>query len=158
MTALIFTVLGKAQPQGSGRAFTYTRKAEKGGGIGARIDSDNPNLKSWRHEVAVTAHLAMRRAGFAMLVTGPVRVCADVYLPCPKSRKPHHPHLTKPDIDKLARGLCDALTGIVWTDDSQVTQLKVTKAYASAGTSPCMVVSVSAIEAPLFAAQKERAL
>jgi Holliday junction resolvase RusA-like endonuclease len=155
MNGLIFTVPGIAQPQGSARAFTYHRKPEKGGGIGARVDSDNPKLKAWRRDVGTAAQAALRLARGAIL-TGPVRVCADVYLPRPQSMRAERPHITRPDIDKIGRGLLDALTGVLFNDDGQVAQLKLTKAYAQPGTQPCVVVSVRAIDSPLFAAEEER--
>lgn len=38
---------------------------------------------------------------------------------------------TRPDADKYARAVLDALTGIAWTDDSQVVRLHVDKSYAT---------------------------
>lgn len=38
-------------------------------------------------------------------------------------------HVKRPDIDKLARTVLDALTGICWSDDSQVHALTVRKFY-----------------------------
>lgn len=43
----------------------------------------------------------------------------------------------KPDLDKLVRNVLDALTGILWVDDAQVTQLKAEKAY---GPMPGVVI------------------
>lgn len=40
-----------------------------------------------------------------------------------------HP-MTKPDVDKLLRAFLDALTGVVWKDDSQVTDAITRKRYA----------------------------
>jgi crossover junction endodeoxyribonuclease RusA len=37
---------------------------------------------------------------------------------------------TYPDLDKLVRGVLDALTGRVWIDDSQVVQITARKLYA----------------------------
>ena len=36
----------------------------------------------------------------------------------------------KPDLDNIAKLVCDALNGIAWTDDSQVASLCVTKRWA----------------------------
>jgi Holliday junction resolvase RusA-like endonuclease len=47
----------------------------------------------------------------------------------------------KPDGDKLARAVLDALTGVLWKDDSQVTTLLVVKRY---GSSPGVGVHVFA--------------
>lgn len=38
--------------------------------------------------------------------------------------------LTKPDVDNYAKGIKDALTGIIWTDDSKVVELVVRKFYS----------------------------
>ena len=45
--------------------------------------------------------------------------------------KPSAPlrHTVKPDLDKLVRTVLDALTGVLWNDDSQVTQLTAFKKY-----------------------------
>lgn len=133
---LVFTVYGVAQPQGSAKAFMPK---------GARfpvVTSDNPQLKGWRQLVAHAASHALHGAG--MLADGPVRICAAFYLPRPKALggKPKA-HLTRPDVDKLARAIGDALTGVVWRDDAQVVQLKVTKQYAGVGESPRAVIAVT---------------
>jgi Holliday junction resolvase RusA-like endonuclease len=38
--------------------------------------------------------------------------------------------LTKPDVDNYAKGIKDALKGVIWRDDSQVVKLTVTKRYS----------------------------
>lgn len=40
-------------------------------------------------------------------------------------------HVKKPDLSKLVRCVEDALTGIVWVDDSQVTIINTSKRYAT---------------------------
>ena len=37
--------------------------------------------------------------------------------------------LVKPDLDNIAKGICDALNGIAWKDDKQITDLYVGKRY-----------------------------
>jgi Holliday junction resolvase RusA-like endonuclease len=37
---------------------------------------------------------------------------------------------TKPDIDNIAKGIKDAVKGIIWVDDSQVVRLEVEKWYS----------------------------
>lgn len=130
MTELRFTVYGIAQPQGSSRAFVpkgWTRPV---------ITSDNKGLKAWRHLVADAASRAIQEQGGAMF-SGPVEITAAFYLPRPKSLgKRTKAHTTKPDLDKLARSLGDALTGVVYNDDSQVTALELFKMYAPVDTAP----------------------
>lgn len=128
-----FHAYGIPQPKGSTRAFMPK---------GARfpvVTSDNPKLKDWQHAIAQAASLKTR--GFQF--TGPVAVTADFYLPHPKTGKRRQAHTTKPDLDKLSRALCDALTGVVWGDDSQVTALQVSKFYAAPETAPRVIVVVS---------------
>jgi len=38
--------------------------------------------------------------------------------------------LTKPDVDNYAKGVKDALKGVIWRDDSQVVELTVIKRYS----------------------------
>lgn len=45
-------------------------------------------------------------------------------------------HTAKPDVDKLARCLLDALAGLVYADDAQINDLCVTKRYAEPGEVP----------------------
>jgi crossover junction endodeoxyribonuclease RusA len=62
-----------------------------------------------------------------------VRLTIAFYLPRPKK---HHkrgvfvPHCVKPDLDRLVRAILDALTGVVYHDDNQVTELVTAKYYA----------------------------
>jgi hypothetical protein len=39
----------------------------------------------------------------------------------------------RPDLDKYARAVIDALTGLVWRDDGQVTELMSSKRYGEPG-------------------------
>ncbi len=39
--------------------------------------------------------------------------------------------VSKPDIDNLAKTVCDALNGLAWGDDSQIVKLSATKRYGS---------------------------
>jgi len=55
-------------------------------------------------------------------------------------------HTHKPDIENCAKAVLDALTGIVYRDDSQVCSLHITKRYHSAGD---QAVTWIEIETPL---------
>lgn len=50
---------------------------------------------------------------------------------------------SKPDLDNVIKGICDALNTVVWRDDKQVCALRVIKRY---GQTPRAIVSVCAIE------------
>jgi len=41
------------------------------------------------------------------------------------------PKTTKPDIDNLVKAILDALNGIVWQDDAQVTQINIQKIWSA---------------------------
>lgn len=121
-----FTVAGVPAPQGS--------KVRTAWGM----REDNPATKPWRSAVAWEATAAM--AGAAPMA-GPLELAALFYFPRPKShyRTGKHADIlkdsapfycaTKPDADKLLRAIGDALTGIVFRDDSQFVKVTATKLY-----------------------------
>lgn len=118
-----FFVHGTPEQQGSTRAFV------RGGR--AYITSTNKNLNSWRDLIRV---VAQEQAG--MVHTQGINLRATFLMPRPKSAPKKFISMTKrPDIDKLARGLLDALTGVIYKDDSQVNVMVVEKLYAE-GTDP----------------------
>jgi crossover junction endodeoxyribonuclease RusA len=140
---LRFTVYGEAIPQGSMRAFTPK---------GARypvVTGDNPRTKGWRllvGEAANVALAALHPAERALLLEG-VRVTLAFYLPRPQSLpKRRTAHTKAPDLDKLTRSCFDALTHIVWRDDSQVCELVAVKHYAGAGQPPHVNITVQATQ------------
>ena len=118
---ITFTAFGTPVPQGSTRAFVVNGRAV--------TTSANKNLRPWRDTMASAARFAMQEAAQERL-DGPVRVYAAFTLPRPKSRpkRDRWPD-RKPDLDKLGRGLLDALTGPVIRDDAQVCALAVVKRY-----------------------------
>jgi crossover junction endodeoxyribonuclease RusA len=138
---LAFQVFGVAEPKGSTRAFVpkgWTRPI---------ITDSNRNLKSWQQLVAEGASLALGKLPKEdrAIVTQGVRLTIAFYLPRPK--KYHKPdvnpaHLTKPDIDKLTRAVIDALTQVVFVDDSQVIELVARKDYARLNDAPHVDVRI----------------
>lgn len=112
------TIYGTPIPQGSLRAFKHAK-------TGAVITtSDNVKTKPWKQQVSLMAISEMR----GEMIEGPVTLRLSFFLPKPKSVKRAHPTV-KPDIDKLARAVLDALTGIVYRDDAQVTSVLAQKFY-----------------------------
>ena len=62
--------------------------------------------------------------------TGPVHVALEFTRPLPKSypkKRNGEADTAKPDVDNLAKSVLDALSGVAWRDDSQVTVLKAEK-------------------------------
>lgn len=122
---ICFTVYGTPVPQGSTRAFIpkgWTRPV---------ITAANAKTKPWRQEVAAAAMAVMDRDDYMASRPQAVRVECQFYFAKPKAApKDALFKTTKPDLDKLSRSLLDALTGICFEDDSQVTQLWVNKCFS----------------------------
>jgi Holliday junction resolvase RusA-like endonuclease len=135
MMRLAFTVFGVAVPKGNMRALML-----KGMKFPIVTDS-NRSAKSWQQLVAQGASQALQQLPPAdrTLLTDGVRLTVAFYLPRPKKyskRGVDVMHLTAPDIDKLLRSIGDALTKVVWQDDSQVVELVAVKRYAAVGEPP----------------------
>lgn len=139
-TSLSFTVHGTPKPKGSARGFI----AMKAGKARAIVTSDNKNLKAW--ETAVR-FVAQEHAG-TVFFTEAVSLYVAFFFQRPKSvSERKRPFLTtKPDLSKLIRGLEDALTGVLWKDDSQVVSITSSKAYASAGQTSHAYITITEIE------------
>ncbi|MDP7337683.1 MAG: RusA family crossover junction endodeoxyribonuclease [Vicinamibacterales bacterium] len=123
-----FTVYGKAEPKGSMIKNRW----------GAVRDA-NPRLKDWHHVVAGAAqtYAKAHNVGFDQAVAVELRFA----LPRPKSLpKKVVEHLKKPDLDKLTRAVLDALTGVLFKDDSQVVEIVASKTYAADHPSVGIVV------------------
>ena len=138
MTPLAFRVIGIPQAQGSARAFM-----PKGGRFPV-VTSSNPKLRGWRHLVSDAAGRAVADAGGQLMTEGPVRVVVEFRLPRPKALgKKDAPHTKAPDVDKALRSCLDAMSGVVYRDDSQVSQVKASKFYAAVGEAPHAVIVVT---------------
>lgn len=90
---------------------------------------------AWRQLVKVLARRNVRREP----CLGVVDVVLDFTFVRPKTSKRLAPTV-RPDLDKLARAVLDALTGVVFEDDSQVCRLDAVKDY---GEVPGCLVSVT---------------
>lgn len=84
-------------------------------------------LNAWRDAVSWWSKIQMGRV---RPVTGPVAVSIVFRVRRPRDRTPVDQPDRKPDIDKLARAVLDAMTGIVYEDDAQIVNLAVAKRYA----------------------------
>jgi len=62
-----------------------------------------------------------------------------------KPDAPTHPGRVG-DVDKVARALLDALTGVLWHDDDQVVHLNARKDYAHHGEAPGLFCTVTPLE------------
>lgn len=124
-----FFVPGQPATKGSTRSFRHQHS-------GAIVTmADCKRLKAW----TVLARNAALAAGVQQ-TTQPVGVVCFFYFERPKFHRgvrglrPSAPrwHVVKPDVDKLARAVLDALTGIAYYDDSQVVDIICQKYFADA--------------------------
>jgi Holliday junction resolvase RusA-like endonuclease len=66
--------------------------------------------------------------------TGPFQVDINFVFPCPKRDNQRdtqrHWYAGIPDLDNLVKAVCDALSGLLWDNDSQVVSCSAAKFYA----------------------------
>ena len=116
-----FTVPGIPRPQGSKRAFVVK-------GRPVLTESAGEPLKDWRATIALAGANAM--TGLQPF-EGPIYGRLTFKMPRPKSHgKKITSPTSRPDIDKLARSVLDALTHICFLDDAQLVTLNLTKRWA----------------------------
>jgi len=141
---LEFTVYGKPAQMGSKKAFVR-------GGRAIITDDNSDKRKQWAN--AVSSKAAEVMAG-ATVISSPVSLQVIFFFGRPKSHfgsgrnasqlKASAPerHAQTPDLDKLVRCLGDALTGIVYRDDSQIVALSAERRWTE-GQERCeMVIKV----------------
>ena len=129
-----FSVRGTPTPKGS------LTRMPGGAMIPAGTTESRKRMDQWKNDIRREATDAM---GDRPAIVGPVRLFVEfAFLPPKSIRKAEQGwkmHTTKPDVDKLFRALSDALTGIVWRDDSQVCMSAINKTYAWDGVSGAIV-------------------
>lgn len=109
--------------------------------VGMREDND-AELRPWREDVRRVADAERRNAD---PYPDAVRVDLRFYFARPASRRLAVWHPVKPDADKIARAVLDALkTARVYRDDSQVADLRAVKRYVRLGE-PGVQILVSAL-------------
>lgn len=113
------------------------------------VTHDNPRLAAWRTLVTRDARNATHTAGWDTPHDGPVAVEAHFYLPRPKRPRFTDHAATKPDLDKLARAVGDALAapGGPLAEDSRIIAWALTKSWATDGQPPGVDVIVTPIDA-----------
>lgn len=119
------------------------------------VDAGGKRLKEWRKQVRIAAKEAFPFAPYDI----PLRVCMEFVLQRPQDHhvgndrsrplkdwareaEPEGP----PDTTKLVRGTEDELTGVLWVDDSRITEQFNRKRYANPGErTGCRIVVTSPI-------------
>lgn len=122
-TVISFQVHGLPVPQGSTRSWVVNGKPV--------ITSAAKGLSTWRRLVSDVAQRYAPEEPWE----GPVGIELHFGIPKPKSapkRKRVWPD-KRPDLDKLIRAVFDALTCVIFADDSQVVDVRATKDYGAPG-------------------------
>lgn len=168
MRALVITIRGtKAEPAGSKVRNRY-------GGV----RDDNANLKPWQAIVRGEASDALDALlgddyddiHFPLWPTEALMLDVVEYRVRPKThfttkgalsaqgrRFPTHP-TSKPDRGKIARGIEDALTGLVYRDDVQIVDGRVSKRWSTSARTVIIVAPIADTKAMLERFQTLQAL
>lgn len=134
---LTLSIVGLPAPQGSKRHVGNGRMIEASSKVGP-----------WREAVAQAVSARFAETDDYTRFTDPVRIKTTFYLPRGKTIKRPWPSVP-PDLDKLERGLFDALTiAGVWADDALVIETAATKLYAD-DRQPGADVSITLMPADL---------
>lgn len=111
---------GIPAPQGSKKGFVAAGRVI--------LKESSAKVTPWRQDVV---QAVLQAKGLAPALDGPVRLTIVFYLPRPKSAKQGAAAVKRPDLDKLIRSTCDALTtAAAYRDDSQVVELVASKVYS----------------------------
>lgn len=117
------------------RSFVVAGRATKGSTvsfIGRDKIVTKPDSSQQLRDWTKACGWAARRVRVPMAKAGiGVRIEVTYELAAPKRCRRTTP-CVRPDVDKLARALLDALTGIAYEDDGQVVELLVRKVYGPA--------------------------
>lgn len=125
-------VIGTPAPKGSARAITIAGRARL---VPSSSDTNKRAQAAW---VKAIQFAAKRDAHDRFFAGVPISVRVTFWLARPKGHytkrglRPSAPSwpTVRPDADKLARLVLDALTGVLWDDDSRIVSLSARKLYA----------------------------
>lgn len=125
--AITFEVAGDPVPQPRPRVST------RGGFARAYVPAKHP-VHAYRRAIAYEAAKAGATPG-----RGIVSVVIDAVFVRPKYHKTKRgvkvsaPEVPRQDVDNVAKAVLDALNGVAWVDDTQVSRLVVEKSYGPEG-------------------------
>jgi len=144
MNKLEFEVIGNPAPAGSKKAFVIR-------GRPIVVDASGEAGRVWRAMLQDRALQAVSESHWS-LTRSPILLNLMFFKPRPKSHynskgdiKPNTPAFPvgKPDLTKLVRAVEDALTGIIWHDDAQIVEQKVSKHW---GETPYVHIAVTELD------------
>lgn len=128
--AITLHVFGVPQPQGNKTGYVNKRTGKVAMVEGRRPEA-RAAFKDWRGAVAQAAR-DWQTEHHTALIDDPIGVTMQFWLPRPPSisKKRIYPAV-RPDGEKLARAVMDALTGILITDDARACEHHIYKRYAT---------------------------
>jgi Holliday junction resolvase RusA-like endonuclease len=135
----IINIVGLPEPKGSMDAFAqpYGPACPACGERKRRpayvTERRNSPSRKWQSRAHWAAKYAWERP--ALSRNTPVALEILFLLDRPKSVRRDEPTV-KPDLDKLARGILDAFTGVVYEDDAQIVELRIRRRYAESNVDP----------------------
>lgn len=88
-----------------------------------------------RAYIAALRTAAEVKWGAREALEGPLSVYVDASFSLPKRGGERRFHVQRPDADNIAKAALDALTGLVFADDTQVVDLSVRKGWSIEGAS-----------------------
>jgi crossover junction endodeoxyribonuclease RusA len=115
-----FFVAGSPVCMGSSRAALHHGRA-------ILVQHNGGKIKTWQRAIQVVASAHAPEAPLDC----PMRVLLGFHLRAPKKPKFPAAPAARLDADKLARAALDALTGMIYRDDSRVVRLAVSKLWAA---------------------------
>jgi Holliday junction resolvase RusA-like endonuclease len=109
---------------------------------GRPVMYDPANSKLWKLDVKYQAISERNKKKFELL-EGPVSMRLIFYMPRPKyiPKKVKH-HVKKPDLDNLEKAIKDALTGVLYKDDSQIFYKESQKVYCNPKQNPGVYIMI----------------
>lgn len=140
---VVFFVPTDPQTQGSMRPL----------GHGVMTHDKGPRLAAWRSAVRLVANNAAAHRRWRHATGEPVAVEAEFLIRRPVSVTRPWPTVRGSDIDKLVRGILDALSGTrvargILVDDAVVVRLVIDKRYAGAHEEPGVTIRVVNLARP----------
>lgn len=114
--------------------------------MGKHVKAYDPaKSKKYKMQLKKTAWRIMIHNIWQRIDNAPISMNLIFVLPRPKRPKNKDYHITKPDLDNLVKAVKDALNGIAYADDSQITELKATKRYCQDVEPPGVIVNIEEI-------------
>jgi Holliday junction resolvase RusA-like endonuclease len=130
---LVYVVIEERAYAENKKQRPYTDKQTGKAMMGPR--TDEPRQKAFKVQAALEMRRAMRAAGYAKPLSGPLRVLITRRKPSPKAPTQETPDLlydtSRPDWDNLAKLIGDAGTGELWEDDRMIVEGTVRKEHGA---------------------------